>query len=88
MLPNRKDDVLARGYIFYNQAIPADEPWSETLKRAGLIIWQLGFREDSEHFALTVFVTASGALVKQDSRIVPDKEILRTVSKWNRAMKH
>lgn len=78
---------LRRGDVFYNQAIPGDEAWAETLKRTGLTIWQLGYREDSEHFALTEFTIAGGVLVNQNSRIASDKEISQTVSKWNSAMK-
>lgn len=58
---------IGRGYIFYNQEIPDDEVWSDTLKRDNLIIIQVGREAESAlykgKFNVTIYTTSSHCLI-------------------------
>lgn len=73
---------IGRGCVFYNQEIPDDEIWEDTLKRENLIIVQVGREAESVlykgKFNVTIFTTSSDELlIKVD--VLSEKEIKKLI---------
>jgi len=69
---------LRRGDVYYNEVIPTDEIWEDTLKRSNLQIMQLDLAKGASTyniFHVLIFVTDGEKLVLFNASDMDKKEI-------------
>jgi len=70
---------FGRGYVFYNQEIPDDEVWEDTLKRENLVITQIGRESENRKFEVTTHTVRDGLLVLKHETLTK-KEIQKLIN--------
>jgi len=72
---------IRRGDVYYNQIIPQEEEWEETLKRKDLIVWQIGRQNKNRDYSVDVFTIKAGKLKLSNTLDLSETKIQTAMSK-------